>query len=86
MRSLLDRWSWPARRFLADRLVGEHAYSRNVVESLTATEIAVLMTAYKPEPMADFVWTPQASGPMTARTYNGRGEQTGYRVFNQDAS
>lgn len=42
MRDVLDRWSWPARRFLADRLVGEHAYSRNVapwsfnVDSLAA--------------------------------------------------
>lgn len=30
MRSLLDSLSWPARCWLADRLVGHHAYSRNV--------------------------------------------------------
>lgn len=26
----LDRVSWPVRRYLCDRLVGDHAYSRNV--------------------------------------------------------
>lgn len=31
MRDFLDRFSWPARRWLADRLVGHHAYSRNVM-------------------------------------------------------
>jgi hypothetical protein len=29
MRSL-DTFTWPARRWLCDRLVGQHAYSRNV--------------------------------------------------------
>jgi hypothetical protein len=31
MRSL-DTLTWPARRWLCDRLVGQHAYSRNVAQ------------------------------------------------------
>jgi hypothetical protein len=34
MRDALDRCSWPARRWLADRLVGQHAYSRNAAVPL----------------------------------------------------
>lgn len=33
MRELLDRVSWPARRWLADRLIGNHAYSRNTANA-----------------------------------------------------
>lgn len=34
--------SWPLRRWLADRLIGKHAYSRNVVDPYTATGIQIL--------------------------------------------
>jgi hypothetical protein len=29
MRDALDRWSWPARRWVCDRLVGDNAYTKN---------------------------------------------------------
>jgi hypothetical protein len=29
MRDALDRWSWPLRRWVCDRLVGDNAYTKN---------------------------------------------------------
>lgn len=49
MRSL-DALSWPARRWLADRLVGQHAYSRNVatLEAVTSSSPTLLNPDGKP--------------------------------------
>jgi hypothetical protein len=33
MRDVLDRWSWPLRRWACDRLIGHHACSRNVAKT-----------------------------------------------------
>lgn len=74
MRDFVDRWSWPARRMLADRLVGEHAYSRNVVGPVTCT----YQTSSGGWPMG-----PAPDGTFVFDFINGQAYRT---PFNQDAS